>query len=299
MSLINEALKRADAEGPRRPEPLPPPPPVSHTRAAAATQPPPAAPTTETSRWQTVQTTVLGGALLAILVTGICLWKLTAGTPADLVAAPTVPASLTAAAAPPAAGKTLLKQTVPAASGPAASARGGVPPSPRTAAPPQSRPGASDLLATAASATPVKDVFASPPTLFLDARKSQAGAGGDLPLTPTDSRLATMDVAYPARLSSAFTTPPAGPPRPAEAKPAAPAGAPSAAAAPAPKPPRPAAEPPKLKVTSIFYNARAPTAIINGQVTGVGETIDGATVVAISPRSVEILFDGRRTTLRL
>jgi len=290
MSLINEALKRADAEtGPRRPEPLPPPPPVSCAKGAtAATHPPPAAPPTETSRWQTVQTAVLGGALLAILVTGICLWKLTAGAPADLVAAPTVPAPLTAAAAPQAAGEKILNQTAPAAPGPAA----------RTPAPP-SPPGASDLLATAASATPVKDVFASPPTLFLDARKSQAGAGGDLPLTPADSRLATLDVDAPARLSSAFTTQPAGPAWLVEAKPAAPAGAPPAAAAPAPKPSQPTAEPPKLKVTSIFYNARAPTAIINGQVLSVGETIDGAMVVAINPRNVEVLFDGRRMTLRM
>jgi MSHA biogenesis protein MshK len=73
----------------------------------------------------------------------------------------------------------------------------------------------------------------------------------------------------------------------------------SAPAAPPAQAAAPAAEAPKLKVTSIVYNSKAPTAIINGQVVGVGEVLEGAKIVAIAPRSVEVLVDGRRLTLRL
>jgi hypothetical protein len=290
MSLINEALKRADAnKGPRRPAPLgPPPAPASPGKAAFA---PPLAPAValrrEGNRWRALQAAVLGGALIIVAVAGALIWKMVGNSPAQLIAAPTTPATLssTIAAAP----------ATPARAADSDKARGSL--MLRPAASAQGQPKSSDPLLTTANLTDsARDAFASP-TLFLDARKSQVAAvGGDLPLTPTENRLATLDAASPARPPSAFATPAAGSPQPAT-----PAAAPvaSAPAAPPAQAAAPAAEAPKLKVTSIVYNSKAPTAIINGQVVGVGEVLEGAKIVAIAPRSVEVLVDGRRLTLRL
>jgi hypothetical protein len=320
MSLINDALKRVDAEkGPRRPAPLgPPPPPASPGKAALA---PPLAPAAalprEAGRWRILQAAVLGAALVIVIVAGIVIWKMAGDSPAQLAAAPATPAGRSPAAGggPSAA----LSPIVAAASSAAQKQIAPEPPSraaAHAAAPENSSaslvlrlagakqgPKAEDSLPAAANLTDtVKDVFASPPTLFMDARKSQdpaAPAGGDLPLTPAESRLATIDAVSPVRLATAFAAPAA--PAAGSPRPAAPVGAPPASAPAAPPPPiaAPAAETPKLKVTSIFYNARAPTAIINGQVIGVGDTIDGATVRSIAPRSIEVEFGGRRLTLRL
>ena len=299
MSLINEALKRADAEkGPRRPQPLPPP--VSSSGPAAA--PPPAATPAPAGRWRSIQTAVLGGVLLVVLVAGAWVWKMFNDSPVQVVASPPVAAAesrgpATAARATPA--------PAPTASGPlsgtAISDRPGGPPAFRTAGAAPAQPMTSDPLMAAANPTnPMKDVFGPQPTLFMDAHNAQE-AGGDASLDRPDGRPAAMEPAGPIRLSSAFTAPAAGSPQPVPTKPATPAGSPPAAAAPAPPPqaPAPAAEAPRLKVTSIFYSSRSPTAIINGQVIGVGETIEGAKIVAISPRSVDVMVDGKRVTLRL
>jgi len=296
MSLINEALKRADAEkGPRRPQPLPPP--VSPSSPAAAPPPAPA------GRWRSIQTAVLGGALLVVLVAGAWVWKMFNDSPVQVIASPPVAAAESRA---PATAAQATPAPAPTASGPssgtAISDRPGGPPAFRTAGAAPARPMTSDPLMAAANPTnPMKDVFRTQPTLFMDAHKSQE-AGGDASLDRPDGRPAATEPAGPIRLSSAFAAPVAGAPQPAPTKPATPASAPPVAAAPAPPAPQapaPAAEAPRLKVTSIFYSSRSPTAIINGQVIGVGEVIDGAKIAAITPRTVEVLIDGRRVTLRL
>jgi hypothetical protein len=274
MSLINEALKRADAEkGPHQAQPLPPPPPLPPQPSSASSS---------------ARAAALGGALLVMLVAGALAWKMFFDeTPVQVVASPAVPPAESRAAgakATPAA-----SQAAPAPAGrAAASERSGGPPAGRPAPAPQERPLAADpLLAAAAALDSMKDVFGSQPTLFLDQRAPQASDDDPL-LAPPAARPAALEPLAPARLASAFTAP-AGVASAAPQR-TAPAAPPAAA---------PAAEPPKLKVTSIFYNARSPTAIINGQVIGVGEFIDGVKIEAITPRTVEVSFDGRRLTLRL
>ena len=309
MSLINDALRRADGDkGPRRPAPPVLPPTPRRTRFAPPPPPPPPA-TREGRGWTSLQAAVLGAALIAVTVAGVLIWKRVGDSPTQVAAASSDPASLSsvlAAAAQAAAQK-------PAA--PEPSSRAGDADNQRSSlviTPARSTQGAkaADPSPPAANlSSSVRDVFASPPTLFMDARKSQTPTAADLPLTPTESPAATLDAAIPSRLASAFIAAARGSPQPAAEKPAAPTGEPPATAPAAPPPPAaapatvpaaaPAAETPKLKVTSIFYNARSPTAIINGTVAGVGETVEGAKVVAITPRSVDVMVDGKRVTLRL
>jgi hypothetical protein len=292
MSLINDALKRADgAQGPRRPVPVGPLPasakPVRHI-----IDPPPApdaAPPRKGNFWRTVQAVVLGAALVSVAAAGVLIWKRFGDSPAQVVAAQnplSTLSSVVAALSPAPAAQE------PAATDPSGSAAdAGQQRSSLVLVParPAQAPKAADPLSTTANlSSSVTGVSASPPTLFMDARKSQ-NPSDSVPLTPTESRLATIDAVSPSRLAAAFAAPAAGAPAPPAATPAAPP----------PPAPAPAAEPPKLKVTSIFYNARSPTAIINGQVIGVGETIEGAKIVAISPRSVDVMVDGKRVTLRL
>ena len=296
MSLINDALRRADGDkGPRRPAPPVLPPTPRRTRFAPPPPPPPPA-TREGRGWTSLQAAVLGAALIAVTVAGVLIWKRVSDTPTQVAAASSDPASLSSvlAAAAQAAQK-------PAA--PEPSSRAGDADNPRSSlviTPARSTQGAkaADPSPPAANLSPsVRDVFASPPTLFMDARKSQTPTA-EFPLTPAESPAATLDA---TRLASAFIAAARGSPHPVAEKPAAPAGETPATAPAATQPPAaaPAAETPKLKVTSIFYNARSPTAIINGTVAGVGETVEGAKVVAITPRSVDVMVDGKRVTLRL
>ena len=97
-------------------------------------------------------------------------------------------------------------------------------------------------------------------------------------------------------------------PAKAEAKTASARKDPPASSAPKAKPqtaekkPPPAATPvdtSHLKVSSIMFGPRGGTAIINGRPVGVGETIGGAKVIKISRRIVEVEIDGRRATLRM
>ncbi len=77
---------------------------------------------------------------------------------------------------------------------------------------------------------------------------------------------------------------------------------------PQPTPPdaetRPSPSPPPvdtshLKVTSIVCGPQGGTAIINGRPVRVGDTVGGAKIITITPRSVEVEIDGRRVTLAL
>jgi len=80
--------------------------------------------------------------------------------------------------------------------------------------------------------------------------------------------------------------------------------APSVAAEPTPKPPVSAVEVsspqpawPKLKLQGIIYVPRKPSVVINGKALFVGERVDGAQVVAISPENVTLVFAGRTNVL--
>ena len=61
------------------------------------------------------------------------------------------------------------------------------------------------------------------------------------------------------------------------------------APAPMPQAPQP---PPILALQGVFWGDAVPTAIINGQVYGIGDTVSGATIRAIDRRGIELEFQG-------
>jgi len=79
--------------------------------------------------------------------------------------------------------------------------------------------------------------------------------------------------------------------------------APETKAAPPQAEAKPARPPPvdtsRFKVSSIVSGPQGGTAIINGRPVRVGDTVGGAKVIKITPRSVEVEIDGRRATLTL
>lgn len=61
------------------------------------------------------------------------------------------------------------------------------------------------------------------------------------------------------------------------------------AAMPMPQAPQP---PPVVALQGVFWGGAVPTAIINGQVYGIGDTVAGATIRAIDRRGIELEFQG-------
>jgi hypothetical protein len=110
-------------------------------------------------------------------------------------------------------------------------------------------------------------------SLFLDPSKAKAAAAlaSTVAATAPGATPATPDVAAPK---------------------ASPAPEPEPAAAPPP------AEP-QFTVTSIVGKANGGMAVINGRVVEVGDTIDGAKVIAVRPRSVDLFIGGKTITIRL
>jgi len=64
--------------------------------------------------------------------------------------------------------------------------------------------------------------------------------------------------------------------------------------APAPLPP---AAFPQLKLQGIYYRKNNPAAVIDGKTLYRGDRLKGGRIVAISPQSVTLEFDGQRVTL--
>ncbi|HUU91518.1 MAG TPA: hypothetical protein VM238_09930 [Phycisphaerae bacterium] len=86
-----------------------------------------------------------------------------------------------------------------------------------------------------------------------------------------------------------------GEPTPAAPEPKA--APPQAQAKPEPSPPP--VDTSRFKVSSIVSGPHGGTAIINGRPVRVGDTVAGAKIIKIAPRSVEVEIDGRRATLAL
>ena len=103
----------------------------------------------------------------------------------------------------------------------------------------------------------------------------------------------------PPPLSPVAAAPPAPPaPIPAVAEPPPPAPVAAAASEPAPEPSVPVKEP--LMLTGIVEGEGEPYAVINGTVVGVGDRINGATLLNISSRTVRVReADGSETDLVL
>jgi hypothetical protein len=103
--------------------------------------------------------------------------------------------------------------------------------------------------------------------------------------------LAVPFAAPPATQAAAPSEPPRGP--------ASPIDTPRTDRSEKPIAPEPAADAPKFRLTSVVVGRRKPTAIINGQVLTIGDLIEGAKVVAISPTTADLEIAGRRVTLRM
>jgi len=66
---------------------------------------------------------------------------------------------------------------------------------------------------------------------------------------------------------------------------------------PPPAPPSPPRELPKLVLQGVTIHGGLREALINGQIVGIGDEVDGVKVVAIEPNKVKLKFDGRDVTL--
>jgi len=105
----------------------------------------------------------------------------------------------------------------------------------------------------------------------------------------------SVAVAGPAGLGASPST--ATPFRPAPAAAAAPS--PKAAAQPAAPSPPPPLDESKFKLSGVMMGPGGATAIINGQSVTQGETVDGAKVIRVSQHSVDLEVNGRRLTIRM
>jgi hypothetical protein len=147
--------------------------------------------------------------------------------------------------------------------------------------------------ATAGPAAPARSFLAAPPTYFMDASAATpASRDAASPPPPADGRSAGTGPADPLAVVPA-PAPPTGAAGPPATSPAPPPAAPAQPAAPA------VDDAARFKVTSLVATGKRATAIINGHVVGVGDTISGAKVLAITPHSVELDVGGRRVTLRM
>jgi len=122
----------------------------------------------------------------------------------------------------------------------------------------------------AAAETPSKDAVEPPPV------------GGEAVAPEPSGPRTVAKVVEPTPAPPEMPEPKAAPPQ-AEAKPARP----------------PPVDTSRFKVSSIVSGPQGGTAIINGRPVRVGDTVGGAKVIKITPRSVEVEIDGRRATLAL
>jgi cytoskeletal protein RodZ len=257
ISLINEALKRLEADERQRiagGEPVPPPPMPKAVAPRASARP-------------RTETVLLATVLVICAAAGIWVWRsLANGLPEQATAAMPqearldVPPVAAQVSAPP------VRQEVPKVPAPSAAVETR---KPKSAAKPANG--------------------SQPPSLRVDLPGS------------ADSYLETTRAEAPAppeRAPVPPAAPAAGPASPGPAHDAhAPPQEPPATPKGKPEDPAPPPAPPKFQVTSIAASATHSAAVINGHIVTVGDTIEGAKVVAITPQTVELDVAGRRVTL--
>jgi len=330
MSLINEALKRADADKGQRPtlaarqaaatphagatpagtgaaaearptswaakqNPAPPQgaPPSAPPHAAAT----PEAAATRGDRWPALQAAALGAALLLVALAGLGLWRSMSPAPRD--------AAAEIARAPAAADPARASPAEPRAT---ASPQPALAAMPRGDAPPASTVEAGEARPTSWAAKqgpdPPRPVAADGPATppRSDAPAAAPPAGATLRIDPL-AAWGPRNIALAFDAAAGPTAPAASDARPtswAANQDRAPATAPAPPATLAPATaPAPPDEAPRFTITSIVVRGKASTAIINGRVVGIGDTIDGARVLAITAHAVDLDTGGRRLTLRM
>jgi hypothetical protein len=62
---------------------------------------------------------------------------------------------------------------------------------------------------------------------------------------------------------------------------------------------KPIAVPPEIRLTGVIWDAKTPTAVINGKVVTVGEEVNGATIVAIDLDAVRVRYRGADYTFNV
>jgi hypothetical protein len=276
MSLINDALKRANQTPPGRP-PAPPRPPLPVLQPVGESQP------------GKSPLLFLAASAVFVVLLGLGGWLVWTGAFGKPKNAPAVPAA-TALDDPHPKTTTAAKSEIPAA--PKMPSAGGRLPATPTKS-----------LASAAltKATAQAEVEAMEKKIFSHAEAKPAPPapvatrppGQDIPPAPPPPAVPTV-VAAPAPVS----------PPPAKIETAASAPPPVVAPAPAPAvavvPPPPAPPPfPALKLRGIFYRRTNPTTLINGETLAEGDTVDDAKVVKIDRESVTVEWHGQRRVLRL
>jgi len=308
MSLINDALRRADLEKQ-----------VKDAGGEAASPPPlPPEETAPPAPRRRTPWNVLLGATVVILVGAMAygLWwgagavRETTGTAVEKANAALRQAALqsrtsvrrTRTAAGPAA-PAAAADTSPSAGAPAPEPAGEKAEPTAVAADGQPAPSGTDDPASAGSGATASagsadvDVPASAEFLNdgpLDLRLTPDTA--DLPAGADGTRVADLFSRMLSMVQAAAQTPPAaGQGEPAGTPPPAkPQAAPLAKRAHAPLPP---VDTSGLKISSIMSGPSGGLAIINGRPVREGDSVAGAKVVRIRARTVEVEIDGRRATL--
>jgi hypothetical protein len=255
VSLINEALKRAEAERQGRPVTTPPmPEPVENAENAVPQH---------VAATKLGHSPLLAGLLIVALLAvggwyGYTSWlggPQQAGGAAEESAA--APAAVPAADAETPAAKTLpAAKAAKSASVAAAAAPQAVAQAPALAEDPEDDPEVA-LLAALTEPAAEKAPVAAPPAAI------QAPAA----VPPAKPQSPTLDI-KPKAAPRLFVEPAAN-------------------------------DLSQYKITTIMASPTGARAVINGRVVGVGQMIDKARVVAISPQEVELEIDGRRAKIGL
>jgi len=342
MSLIHEALRRADEDQCRRDAgaeaPAPPALPPDAPRPAPVRR----------GRWLVPLAAILviaaGGASYAVWwgigaareKAGLAVRSAVAGLEqAAQTAVAEQVAGATAAELPPAASAVAPATAAPSAGSAAARADGE--PAPTEPAPAQDASALADADATATSPPSTADGAAAgtgpdgpaegdvaagwTPDLLLKTPPEGPATAGAPGSALFDRMLAVLETAAreaarrqaeagagaPNTAALPRPTPGAPPTTGASGPPTKPGDAPetpgkaSAGAAPATPPAesKPVIDPSQVKISSIMVGPQGNLAVVNGRPVRVGDTILGATVVAITSRSVEVEKDGRRATIGL
>ncbi len=263
MSLINDALKRANSEKARNPQ-VPPPSPNVPAMQPVETPPP-----SSVLPWAVM---LLGVAVLAIAAV---LWFRGGSQPVKQVAQ--APAAQTSTAPTP-----ITKTAEPAGAASAAITKS-----------PDTQP---QQLATASASTAPAAPVKTPPQSAVETPVTTVATQAAQPTSSTPQAVVTTPAVATQTPPAPVQTPPVTTAEAtAEPQTQAPAVA-AAAQAPA------VAEPPKSiqpRLQAIYYRFRSPTVVINGKTLRTGQSVDGIQVVSIQRTSVEIQQDGKYRTLTL
>jgi hypothetical protein len=259
MSLINDALRRANSDRPSGPQAAAPVPPMQPVDPAPS-------PSSRILPWAVL---ILGVAVLAI---GAALFlrgrqsepnqlarneatPASEASPVTSSTTPTVANALTSVSSP---------QDSPALEAPLTS-------KPQPASPPQQQ-----IVAATQPSSTIPEPVQSAPAIQPSVQPASPTSVATIHAVPQNTPAPPTSTPEPVvtKFAAAF-------PRQVEVKSAAPTES----------------SPPRLQ--AIYYRLRKPTVVINGKTIGPGQSVDGIKIVSIQRTSVEVVQDGKYRTLTL